>query len=88
MLTVGIVVMVTSLVVGALALAAAGLSSSAARSAGRRARTAMALSDPEDEAAPGPSEPEQPPRWLFALLILAGAGLLLGTLMVMIASIP
>ncbi len=34
------------------------------------------------------AEAEQPPRWVLALAIASGAGLMLGLLMVMIASIP
>ena len=123
MLTAGIIVMVASVLVGVIALTLVTLMSSAARSAGRRTRTAMALSDPEDDApdydpaaeggayypedAPYESgeedadsypaelyaptlaaEVEQAPRWIFALAVLSGAGLVLGLLLVMIASIP
>ena len=94
MLPVGITIMVAAVVLGVLALTAVALTSSAARSAGRGVREAMALSDPEDDAlyhdqaAQGATEAEDVPRWALALLILAGASLVLGLLLVMIASIP
>lgn len=107
MLPVGITIMVASIVVGVIALTVAALTSSVARTAGRRTRTAMALSDPEDEdpsyyrteqdvadypeeqdLRPFPAEVEQAPRWMLVLAILSGAGLVLGLLIVMIASIP
>jgi hypothetical protein len=90
-----------------IALTVAALTSSVARTAGRRTRMAMALSDPDDEGPPyyraeqdldeypeeqgAPiyaGEVEQAPRWMLVLAILSGAGLLLGLLLVMIASIP
>lgn len=92
MLTAGILVMVASVVVGLLILTFVAITSSKARSAGRRTRTAMAL-DSRDEArversdAAYAEEPEQP-GWLTMLGILSGVGLVLGLLMVMIASIP
>ena len=88
MLSIGIIVMVGSVVVGVIALSWVVLTSSGARDAGRRVRIAMALSDPEGEVRPAATEAEEPPRWILALLILSGAGLVLGLLMVMIASIP
>jgi len=75
---------------------------SAGRRAGRRARTLMARRHgPSGRAAAGEREPhpraergaaayasdEDPPRWLLVLTMISGAGLLLGLLMVMIASI-
>ncbi len=88
MLAFGITIMVVSVVVGVIALTSVALTSSAARSAGRGIRTAMALSEPEEDALPYAAEAEHAPRWVLALLILSGVGLLLGLLMVMIASIP
>jgi len=153
MLTVGIAIMVTSVVVGIIALTLVAVTSSTARSTGRSIRFAMALSDePErtttpsydrarggaiayERDAPQPAEepgaPYQPadehdapygpaeeqdapyrpaaeqepyypaeeepgplaaeiqdaPRWVLAMTIISGAGLVLGMLMVMIASI-
>ncbi len=108
--------MVVSIVLGVIALTLAALMSSTARSAGRRTRTAMALSDPPQQQAPDydpvtgeayeydpvtgeayeyeeersydVGDAESPPRSVLALAILSGAGLLLGLLVVMIASIP
>jgi hypothetical protein len=115
MLGIGIAIMIASVVVGVIGLTLMALTSSGARSAGRRTRVAMALSDPEqadskpnplveDEAYyrgdapyqpaaedppyPGEAEGEDAPRWVLALAIISGAGLMLGLLMVMIASIP
>ncbi len=95
MLPVGITIMVVSIVIGVIALTVAALTSSVARSAGRRTRTAMALSDPEEDPphpaeqeAPAYAEPEDAPRWMLVLAILSGAGLVLGLLIVMVASIP
>jgi len=105
-LTLGITIMVASIVMGMLALASVALMSSPARSAGRRARTGArtALARTQslfDHGAAGDGEPyraersapahaadEDPPRWVLSLAILSGAGLVLGLLMVMIASIP
>jgi hypothetical protein len=153
MLTVGIAIMVTSVVVGIIALTLVAVTSSTARSTGRSIRFAMALSDEperttpsyarprggvtsheqeapyqpaeEQEAPYGPAEEqdapyrpaeeqdapyrpaaeqepyypaeEEPgplaaeiqdaPRWVLAMTIISGAGLVLGMLMVMIASI-
>jgi len=174
MLSVGTAVMVLSIVVGVAALAVAGVMSSAARTTGRRVRTAMALDaqhagphgpagdgatphqadapyqpawqeapyqPAEEEAAYQPAEEEAPyqpaeegaaydpagqgapydpadqraayepvdqgagyepaeheapyepadqdaPRWVVLSAAVSGAGLLLGLLIVMIASIP
>ena len=162
MLTVGIAIMVTSVVVGIIALTLVAVTSSTARSTGRSIRFAMALSDEPERATPsydrarggaiayeqdapqpaeepgapygpveepgapyGPAEeqdapygppheqdaPYQPaaeqepyypaeeepgplaaeiqdaPRWVLVMTIISGAGLVLGMLMVMIASI-
>ncbi len=153
MLTVGIAIMVTSVILGIIALTLVAVTSSTARSTGRSIRFAMALSDEperitpsyarprggvtsheqeapyqpaqEQEAPYGPAEEqdapygpaeeqdapyrpaaeqepyypaeEEPgplaaeiqdaPRWVLAMTILSGAGLVLGMLMVMIASI-
>lgn len=156
MLSIGIAVMVVSIIVGVVALTVGALMSSAARSTGRRVRTAMALdrqgnvggtSDPaepsyqsagvgasyhpadapyqpawqeapyqpaEEYAPDGPAEREAPyqpdeeyssydpaenevpyepadqdaPRWVLVSAVVSGAGLVLGLLLVMIASIP
>jgi len=89
MLTAGILVMVVSIAVGALALALSAVRSPTARSAGRQARTAMAGREAGDGPAPAsPRETDEPPRWLLAAAVVSGAGLVLGLLMVMIASIP
>lgn len=88
MLPVGITIMVAAVVLGVLALTAVALTSPAARSAGRGIRTAMALSEPEENALAYAVEAEDVPRWALALVILSSAGLVLGMLMVMIASIP
>jgi hypothetical protein len=58
-LTAGIIVMVVSLVLGVIALTLVALMSSAARTAGRRTRTAMGLSGPE-ERRDYPAEAEGP----------------------------
>lgn len=143
MLTVGIAIMVTSVILGIIALTLVAVTSSTARSTGRSIRFAMALSDEperttpsyarprggvtsheqeapyqpaeEQEAPYGPAEEqdapyrpaaeqepyypaeEEPgplaaeiqdaPRWVLAMTIISGAGLVLGMLMVMIASI-
>ncbi|MDQ3607352.1 MAG: hypothetical protein M3459_00390 [Actinomycetota bacterium] len=100
MLTVGITLMVASIVVGVLALASVALLSSPARSAGRRARSAVTRTDrgepshrdvfgsAEQDVRSHPAEAEEPPRWVLALTMLSGAGLVLGLLLVMIPSIP
>lgn len=89
MLTAGILVMVVSIAVGALALALSAVRSPTARSAGRQARTAMAGREAEDGPSSAPrGETGESPRWLLAAAVLSGAGLVLGLLMVMIASIP
>ena len=143
MLTVGIAIMVTSVVVGVVALTLVAVTSSTARSTGRSIRFAMALSDEPERTTPsydrprggaisneqdaryqpayeqdapfGPAEeqdaPYQPaeeqesyylaeeepgplaaeiqdaPRWVVVMTIVSGAGLVLGMLMVMVASI-
>jgi len=162
MLTVGIAIMVISVVVGIVALTLVAVTSSTARSTGRSIRFAMALSDEPETTAPsydrprggaisneqdaryqpayeqdapyGPADeqdtPYQPaeeqdaphrpadeqdaqyypaeqepyypreddpaplaaelqdaPRWVLAMTIVSGAGLVLGMLMVMVASI-
>ncbi len=133
MLTVGIAIMVISVVLGVIALTLVAVTSSTARSTGRSIRFAMALSDEperttpsyarprggvtshEQEAPYGPAEEqdapyrpaaeqepyypaeEEPgplaaeiqdaPRWVLAMTIISGAGLVLGMLMVMVASI-
>lgn len=108
MLTLGIAIMVVSIVIGILALTSVALLSSPARSAGRRARTGarnalvrtQGLFD-RGAAGEGQGQPyraersasahaagEDPPRWVLALAILSGAGLVLGLLLVMLASIP
>jgi len=101
MLTVGITLMLASIVIGVAALISVALMSSPARSAGRRARTAVARSNrghaPSHQDVFGsagrdarshPAEAEEPPRWVLALTLLSGAGLVLGLLLVMIPSIP
>ena len=153
MLTVGIAIMVTSVILGIIALILVAVTSSTARSTGRSIRFAMALSDEperttpsyarprggvtshEQEATYGPAEEQEAPygpaeeqdapygpaeeqdapyrpaaeqepyypaeeepgplaaeiqdapRWVLAMTIISGAGLVLGMLMVMIASI-
>ncbi len=87
MLTAGIAIMVASIVLGVIALTAAALTAPATRSAGRRTRTAMALSDEEEEALPPATEPRESPRWMLMLAILSAGGLVLGLLLVMIASL-
>jgi len=97
MLTVGITLMVASIVVGIVTLVLAALMTSSARSAGRRARTAVGRSgrahDPSHHDVFGsaersqPAEAEEPPRWVLALTLFSGAGLVLGLLLVMIPSI-
>ncbi len=100
MLTVGITLMVASVVVGVVTLIAVALMSSPARAAGRRARTAVTRSARKDDLSHhdlfGPAEQdrrshaaeEEPPRWVLGLTVLSGAGLVLGLLFVMIPSIP
>jgi hypothetical protein len=101
MLTVGIILMIASIVVGVITLTSVAFMSSAARSAGRRARTAMTRSgrgnDPshrevfgsaQGDAHSGPAEAQEPPRWILVLTMLSGGGLVLGLLLVMIPSIP
>ena len=166
MLTAGIIIMVAALLIGVIALTLVVLMSSSARTAGRRTRVAMGLSDPEEgalsydrrpgegaayhqadapyppaeedapyypagqevrdpgeadasdypaeravrdpgegdapyrpaaeqepyypaEEEPGPlaAEIQDAPRWVLAMTIISGAGLVLGMLMVMVASI-
>ena len=166
MLTAGIIIMVAALLIGVIALTLVALMSSSARTAGRRTRVAMGLSDPEEGAlsydrrpgegaayhqadapyppaeedapyypaeqevrdpgeadasyyaeerevrdhpaeadaahyaheqevrdypgaaeAPAAAGGEQPARWVFALLVVSGAGLAVGLLMVVIGSI-
>ncbi|MGI8727575.1 MAG: hypothetical protein ACR2K6_07850 [Solirubrobacterales bacterium] len=92
--------MAASIVVGVITLASVALLSSAARSAGRRARTAVTRSDrkgaPSYHELFGSAEPDvrshpweagEPPRWVLALTVLSGGGLVLGLLLVMIPSI-
>jgi len=102
MLTVGITLMLASIVVGVITLVSVALLSSPARSAGRRARSMVSRSarqrDPSFQDVFGsaaqrdvrshPAEAEEPPRWVLALTLLCGAGLVLGLLLVMIPSIP
>lgn len=100
MLTVGIILMIASIVAGIITLTSVALMSSAARSAGRRVRTAVTRSDRDDQphqdlfgsakrdTRSHPGETEDPPRWVLALTALSGGGLVLGLLLVMIASIP
>ncbi len=100
MLTAGIILMIASIVAGIITLTSVALMSSAARSAGRRARTAVTRSDRDDQphqdlfgsakrdTRSHPGEAEDPPRWVLALTALSGGGLVLGLLLVMIASIP
>ncbi|MCP9490545.1 MAG: hypothetical protein MSC31_11805 [Solirubrobacteraceae bacterium MAG38_C4-C5] len=101
MLTVGITLMVASVVVGVITLVSVALISSPSRSAGRRARTAVTRSgagnDPsnrdvfgsvEQDVRSQPAEAQEPPRWVLALALLSAAGLVLGLLLVMIPSIP
>ncbi len=153
MLTVGIAIMVISIILGIIALTLVAVTSSTARSTGRSIRFAMALSDEperttpsyarprggvtsheqeapyqpaeEQEAPYGPAEEqdapygpaeeqdapyrpaaeqepyypaeEEPgpvaaeiqdaPRWVLAMTIISGVGLVLGMLIVMVASI-
>ena len=165
MLTAGIIIMVAALLIGVIALTLVALMSSSARTAGRRTRVAMGLSDPEEGAlsydrrpgegaayhqadapypraeedapyypaeqevrdpgeadasdypaeravrdpgegdapyyaeerevgdhpaeaeAPAGAEAVQPARWVLALLVVSGAGLAVGLLMVVIGSI-
>jgi hypothetical protein len=164
-LTAGIIIMVAALLIGVIALTLVALMSSSARTAGRRTRVAMGLSDPEEGAlsydrrpgegaayhqadapyppaeedapyypaeqevrdpgeadasdypaeravrdpgegdapyyaeerevgdhpaeaeAPAAAGGEQPARWVLALLVVSGAGLAVGLLMVVIGSI-
>ena len=97
MLPLGIAIMVASVAVGVIALTLVAVMSPAARSAGRRTRIAMALSDEEDApaanrtretAAPHRTTEADAPRWVIVSVIMSGVGLLIGLLMVMIASIP
>ncbi len=101
MLTVGITLMLASIVVGVITLVSVALLSSPARAAGRRARSTMSRSAPQRDSSfqdvfgstqhdvrSHPAEAEEPPRWVLALTVLCGAGLLLGLLLVMIPSIP
>ena len=99
MLTVGITLMVVSVVVGVITLVSVALMSSTARTAARRARTTVSRSGGKDGSShqdrfrsterDGRSEPaeEEPPRWVLGLTIISGAGLVLGLLLVMIPSI-
>lgn len=99
MLTVGITLMVASVVVGVITLLLVALMSSPARSAARRARTRVSRSAGRgapsyqevfgSTVADRRSDPaqEEPPRWVLGLAILSGAGLVLGLLLVMIPSI-
>ena len=50
MLSAGIIIMVAALLIGVIALTLVALMSSSARTAGRRTRVAMGLSDPEEGA--------------------------------------
>jgi len=164
-LSAGIIIMVAALLIGVIALTLVALMSSSARTAGRRTRVAMGLSDPEEGAlsydrrpgegaayhqadapyppaeedapyypaeqevrdpgeedasdypaeqevrdpgegdapyyaeerevgdhpaeaeAPAGAEAVQPARWVLALLVVSGAGLAVGLLMVVIGSI-
>ncbi len=145
MLTVGIAIMIASVVLGVVALALVVVTSSSGRDARTRVRGAMALGDnprgaappydpaPEDapyyeadapyheadapyheadapyHEADAPYQPveeeapynyppaqdeslyaaeaEEAPRWALSLMIISGAGLLLGMLMAMVGSI-
>ena len=131
MLTVGIAIMIASIVLGVVALALVVVTSSSGRDARTRVRGAMALGDnprgaappydpaPEDapyyeadapyHEADAPYQPveeeapynyppaqdeslyaaeaEEAPRWALSLMIISGAGLLLGMLMAMVGSI-
>jgi hypothetical protein len=100
MLTLGIAIMVAAIVLGIVTLTSVALMSSAARSAGRRARTAVTRSDRGDpsyqdlfgsterDTRSYPGEVEDPPRWILGLTMLCGGGLVVGLLLVAIASIP
>ena len=96
MLTAGITLMVVSIVVGVITLICAALMSSPGRAAGRRARTTVIRS--ARRGAPSYNElfgstqrdqrsEEDPPGWILGLMIISGAGLVLGLLLVMIPSI-
>lgn len=85
-LTAGIVSLAASVVVGAITLTIAAVTSPAARTAGRRTRTAMALSDAEEEQRARPAEARELPRWMLVLAMLCGGGFVLGLLLVMIGS--
>ena len=99
MLTAGITLMVASVVVGVITLIATALTSSPGRAAGRRARTTVSRSvrrgapshqelfgSTERDRRSNPAE-EDPPGWVLGLMVISGAGLVLGLLLVMIPSI-
>lgn len=99
MLTVGITLMVASVVVGVITLLSVALMSPPARTAARRARTTVSRSVRRDapsyhevfgstvqDRGSHPAD-QEPPGWVLGLTILSGAGLVLGLLLVMIPSI-
>ena len=104
MLTVGIVIMVLSIVLGVVALTSLALMSSGGRAARGRVSTTLALSDrrpggsyhpgdasyysPEEDAPVSATAADQPPQWVLVLAIASAAGLVLGLLLAMLASIP
>ena len=93
MLTVGIVLMVLSVVAGVIAGASLALMSSGARATGGRVRTAMVPGGREQDAPYYPSErdvppygTEEPPGWVLKLALVSAGGLVLGLFVVMIGS--
>ena len=99
MLTVGITLMIVSVVVGVITLISVALMSSPARTAGRRARTTVSRSarrsSPSYQEVFGSTkgdrrshpEDQDAPGWVLGLMIISGGGLVLGLLLVMIPSI-
>ena len=93
MLTVGIVIMVLSIVLGVVALTSLALMSSGGRAARGRVSTTLALSDRRPDASYYPVEQEvpayateEPPRWVLTLALVSAGGLVLGLFIVMIGS--
>lgn len=99
MLTVGIALMVVSVVVGVITLISAALMSSPGRAAGRRARTTVSRSvrrgTPSHQELFGSTgrdrrsdqAEDDPPGWVLGLMVISGGGLVLGLLLVMLPSI-
>lgn len=100
MLTAGITLMVVSVVVGVITLISAALMSSPGRAAGRRARTTVSRSvrrggapshqelfgSTKGDRRSGQGE-DDAPGWVLGLMVISGAGLVLGLLLVMLPSI-